>query len=223
MPGISRRRQLQRQLFARKLATGFAPCEPESLLEYCNVPGCETRFVPNERQRRFLALGKRLSCELHIHSNERIPRPERTRHRLTPREVACDACGGRFVALPRQLVLAKTRNWRLLCWRCCAGAQTELLVVCPVCVMIANSQTLQRCPINTRCLGLSVQLCRRSLPTLVANPLDETVWRTIVERSAQSPSPERFRQLAVAIRLGRNRRGKARWGTHGRVCWRERV
>ena len=37
MAGISKRRQQQAQEFARKLATGFALCDPESLIEYCNT------------------------------------------------------------------------------------------------------------------------------------------------------------------------------------------
>jgi hypothetical protein len=37
MAGISKRRQQQAQEFARKLATGFALCDPKSLIEYCNT------------------------------------------------------------------------------------------------------------------------------------------------------------------------------------------
>jgi hypothetical protein len=220
MPAIPRwRRRQQAQEFALKLV-GFAFCEPESLLEFCNVVGCETRFVANERQRRLLALGKSLCCDEHRHSQPDQPRPGRTVHQLVPREDKCDRCGKPFVAVPRKLVLTEMRHWRLLCGRCDAVWQREAISICPCCGLSADCAAFRDCSISG-CIRQSVEIWRRTLPKLLAAPLDPALWRQIIEASAASEDPEHYRRVSVATRVGCGRRGKTqKWLNGERVFWR---
>jgi hypothetical protein len=219
MPGIGRRRRQQAEQFARKLA-GWSFCEPESLLEFCNVIGCEARFVANERQRRLLALGKRLCCDFHRHSIPDQPRPGRTIHQFTPRLDNCDGCGKPFVARPRALVLSEMRHARLLCDSCCAAWQHATIAVCPCCGLKADCAAFRACSIGG-CVGQAVEIRQRSIPALVANPIPLMLWQIIVARSAGRAKPGRFRTLAVTMCAVLQRRGKSqRWLRDGQVSWR---
>jgi hypothetical protein len=221
MPGNSRRRQQQAQQFAAKLAASFPFTEPEDLLQFCAVANCPARFAPSRKQLLSLALGKGLCCNEHRHSAAGQQRPWRSRHRLAPLLVRCDSCGGKFIAHPRALVLKETRGWRLLCDSCNLASQNEHVLICPPCCRITDHETLLGCTVE-HCLGVGVSLLRRTLPRLVASPLDEALWREIVERSAAHENPGLHRQLAVATRVGWKRRGQTqRWGADGRVHWRQ--
>jgi hypothetical protein len=197
----------------------MAAIDPESLISYCPVRDCESRFVPSEKQLHFP--GKAPHCPVHRTAYRGQHRPWRKVYQLVPREAVCDGCGKPYIAKPQALVQQKLLHARLLCGTCCQDYQHQTFLICPCCaIIVSDNQSLIGCLVGG-CPAQSVEVRRKTIPALFACPFPTRLWQQIIERSLASGNPERYRREAVAKRAVLGRRGKSQGWTNGeRVMWR---